>query len=261
MLKKHIFTLSLATIMAANLHAQVAADGVNYDTTKYEILNEVVVSGVRVQNDAPFAVTNIKKVELSEFSKTGQELPFLFAKTPGILAWSENGVGTGTSYMRIRGSGDSRINVTLDGVSLNSPEDQCVFWANMNSYSSLLSSVQIQRGVGSSTNGDGAFGGTIALSTATPSYVPSAEITGSYGSFNTLNFGVKASTGMLWSSSMALTTKPAPTASSTAPRDAAVVSMAASPIIIRTSNSAIRTLATLSGLVRLGTAWWRATTT
>ncbi len=198
MLKKHIFTLSLATIMAANLHAQVAADGVNYDTTKYEILNEVVVSGVRVQNDAPFAVTNIKKVELSEFSKTGQELPFLFAKTPGILAWSENGVGTGTSYMRIRGSGDSRINVTLDGVSLNSPEDQCVFWANMNSYSSLLSSVQIQRGVGSSTNGDGAFGGTIALSTATPSYVPSAEITGSYGSFNTLNFGVKASTGMLW---------------------------------------------------------------
>ena len=198
MLKKHIFTLSLATIMAANLHAQVAADGVNYDTTKYEILNEVVVSGVRVQNDAPFAVTNIKKVELSEFSKTGQELPFLFAKTPGILAWSENGVGTGTSYMRIRGSGDSRINVTLDGVSLNSPEDQCVFWANMNSYSSLLSSVQIQRGVGSSTNGDGAFGGTIALSTATPSVVPSAEITGSYGSFNTLNFGAKASTGMLW---------------------------------------------------------------
>ena len=198
MLKKHIFTLSLATIMAANLHAQVAADGVNYDTTKYEMLNEVVVSGVRVQNDAPFAVTNIKKVELSEFSKTGQELPFLFAKTPGILAWSENGVGTGTSYMRIRGSGDSRINVTLDGVSLNSPEDQCVFWANMNSYSSLLSSVQIQRGVGSSTNGDGAFGGTIALSTATPSFVPSAEITGAYGSFNTLNFGAKASTGMLW---------------------------------------------------------------
>ena len=136
----------------------------SYDTLKVHELNEVVVSGVRVQKNAPFAVTNINKVELNEFSKTGQELPFLFAKTPGIIAWSENGIGTGTSYMRIRGAGDSRINVTLDGVSLNSPEDQCVFWANMNSYGSLLGSVQIQRGVGTSTNGDGAFGGTVALS-------------------------------------------------------------------------------------------------
>ena len=170
----------------------------SYDTLKIHELSEVVVSGVRVQKEAPFAITNINKVELDEFSSTGKELPFLFAKTPGIIAWSENGVGTGTSYMRIRGAGDSRINVTLDGVSLNSPEDQCVFWANMNSYSSLLSSVQIQRGVGSSTNGDGAFGGTIALSSATPSMIPSAEVTGTYGSFNTLNFGAKASTGLLW---------------------------------------------------------------
>ena len=107
-------------------------------------------------------------------------------------------MGTGTSYMRIRGAGDSRINVTLDGVPLNSPEDQCVFWANMNSYGSLLGNVQIQRGVGTSTNGDGAFGGTVAMSTAAPSLVPSAEITGSYGSFNTFNFGAKASSGLLW---------------------------------------------------------------
>ena len=185
--------------------AGLLAEGVNaqnnevvLDSTRFELLNEVVVSGVRVQKNAPFAVSNINKVELNDFSKTGQELPFLFAKTPGIIAWSENGVGTGTTYMRIRGAGDSRINVTLDGISLNSPEDQCVFWANMNSYGSLLGSVQIQRGVGTSTNGDGAFGGTVALTSATPSFVPSAEITGSYGSFNTLNFGAKASTGLLW---------------------------------------------------------------
>ena len=182
--------------VAANVNAQ--SNDVVYDTTQFEKLNEVVVSGVRVQKNAPFAVTNVQKAELNDFSKTGQELPFLFAKTPGIIAWSENGVGTGTSYMRIRGAGDSRINVTLDGVSLNSPEDQCVFWANMNSYGSLLSSVQIQRGVGTSTNGDGAFGGTVALTSATPSSVPSAEITGSYGSFSTINFGAKASTGLLW---------------------------------------------------------------
>ena len=184
-----------ALMIAANVNAQ--SNDVVYDTAKFEQLNEVVVSGVRMQKSAPFAATNIKKVDLNDFTKSGQELPFLFAKTPGIIAWSENGVGTGTSYMRIRGAGDSRINVTLDGVSLNSPEDQCVFWANMNSYGSLLSSVQIQRGVGTSTNGDGAFGGTISLTSAKPSFVPSAEITGSYGSFSTTNFGVKASTGLL----------------------------------------------------------------
>ena len=161
------------------------------------MLNEVVVSGVRVQKNAPFAVTDISQTKLNDFSKTGQELPFLFAKAPGIIAWSENGVGIGTSYMRIRGAGGSRINVTLDGVSLNSPEDQCVFWANMNGYGSLLGSAQIQRGVGTSTNGDGAFGGTVSLTSATPSLVPSAEITGSYGSFNTLNFGANVSTGLL----------------------------------------------------------------
>ena len=193
---KRLFFGIAAIFIAANVNAQ--SNDVVFDTTKFETLNEVVVSGVRVQKDAPFAVTNIKKTELNDFAKTGQELPFLFAKTPGIIAWSENGIGSGTSYMRIRGAGDSRINVTLDGVALNSPEDQCVFWANMNSYGSLLGSVQIQRGVGTSTNGDGAFGGTVALSSATPSFVPSAEITGSYGSFNTLNFGAKASTGLLW---------------------------------------------------------------
>ena len=196
MFKKGFLLMFFAGLLAEGVNAQ--NNEVVLDSTRFELLNEVVVSGVRVQKNAPFAVSNINKVELNDFSKTGQELPFLFAKTPGIIAWSENGVGTGTSYMRIRGAGDSRINVTLDGVSLNSPEDQCVFWANMNSYGSLLGSVQIQRGVGTSTNGDGAFGGTVALTSATPSFVPSAEITGSYGSFNTLNFGAKASTGLLW---------------------------------------------------------------
>ena len=193
---KRIFIGFAALCLAANVNAQ--NEKTVYDTTNFKLLQEVVVSSVKVQKNAPFAVTNIKQNDLNEFSKTGQELPFLFSKTPGIISWSENGVGTGTSYMRIRGAGDSRINVTLDGVPLNSPEDQCVFWANMNSYGSLLGNVQIQRGVGTSTNGDGAFGGTIALSSATPSLIPSAEITGSYGSFNTLNFGAKASTGLLW---------------------------------------------------------------
>lgn len=193
---KRLF-LSMATLVyVASMNAQSKA--ALYDSTKVEQLQEVVVKGVRAQKNAPYAVTNIKKQQLNEFSTTGKELPFLFSQTPGVLAWSENGVGTGTTYMRIRGAGDSRINVTLDGVPLNSPEDQCVFWANMNSYGSLLGSVQIQRGVGTSTNGDGAFGGTIALSSATPQQTPGLEVSGSYGSFNTFNVGGKFSTGLLW---------------------------------------------------------------
>ena len=185
-----------ALVCAASMNGQNKA--ALYDSTKVEQLQEVVVKGVRAQKNAPYAVSNIKKEQLNEFSITGKELPILFSQTPGVMAWSENGVGTGTTYMRIRGAGDSRINVTLDGVPLNSPEDQCVFWANMNSYGSLLGSVQIQRGVGTSTNGDGAFGGTIALSSATPQQTPGLELSGSYGSFNTFNVGGKFSTGLLW---------------------------------------------------------------
>lgn len=138
--------LGLSFIMCQFAVSNVAAQ--DDDSLRLKQLDEVVVKAVRGQRNAPFAVNNIRKKELQEFSTTGRELPFLFAQTPGVLAWSENGLGTGTTYMRIRGAAGSRINVTLDGVPLNSPEDQTVFWANMNSYGSLLGSVQIQRGVG-----------------------------------------------------------------------------------------------------------------
>ena len=174
------------------------ASTVDPDTLKVEQINEIVIMGVKVKKEAPFAVSNIEGKQLQEFSKTGRELPMWFARTPGVLAWGENGLGTGTTYMRIRGAGDSRINVTLDGVALNSPEDQCVFWANMNSYGSLLGNAQIQRGVGSSTNGDGAFGGTIMLNSKAPSLMPRAEVSASYGTYNTMNYGGSFSTGMLW---------------------------------------------------------------
>lgn len=185
--------LALAGIVTGQVKAQTASDSLKHAT-----LQEVVVKGVRAQQDAPFAVANIKKQELNNFSKTGRELPLLFANTPGVVAWGENGLGTGTTYMRIRGAAGSRINVTLDGVALNSPEDQTVFWANMNSYGSLLGSAQIQRGIGTSTNGDGAFGGSISLATAAPSLQPSLEVTGSYGSYNTYNTGLNFSTGLLF---------------------------------------------------------------
>lgn len=190
-MKKQTFAAALLSL-PLGLTAQTATD-----TLLLQQLSEVVVMGVRVKKDAPFAVSNINGETLTDFSRTGKELPFLFARTPGVVAWSENGVGTGTTYMRIRGAGDSRINVTLDGVPLNSPEDQCVFWANMNSYGSLMGSAQIQRGVGTSTNGDGAFAGTISLKTREPQLEPSAEVNASYGSYATWNAGASASTGLM----------------------------------------------------------------
>lgn len=167
------------------------------DTTLFEQLNDAVVIGVKLPSTAPFAVSNVSKEELENFSSSGQELPALFSRTPGITFSSDNGTGTGTTSMRIRGAGSTRINVTLDGVPLNSPEDQSVFWANMNSYASFLKGVQIQRGVGSSTNGDGAFGGTVSLLTREISYKPYAEVTFSYGSYNTNREAVSFSSGLL----------------------------------------------------------------
>ena len=191
-----VVVLALALCQVAR--GQGAATQQGADSLRMEQLQETVISAVRASGDAPFAVAHIGRVQLEQFSSTGQELPLLFSRTPGILAWSENGLGTGTTYMRIRGAGGSRINVTLDGVPLNSPEDQTVFWANMNSYGRLLGSVQIQRGVGTSTNGDGAFGGTIALGTQAPSLDPTSSVYLSYGSCNTMNLGARVSSGLLW---------------------------------------------------------------
>lgn len=190
--------IGVALAAACTCPSQAAGEQNKLDTTRVNNLNEVVVKAVRAPKSSPFAVENINKPELERFATSGRELPMLFARTPGVLAWSENGVGTGTVYMRMRGAAGSRINVTVDGVPLNSPEDQCVFWANMNSYAALMGSAQIQRGIGSSTNGDGAFGGAVSLATAAPSLKPTVEVTGSYGSFNTYRFGGKFSTGLLW---------------------------------------------------------------
>ena len=195
---KKVFILSLSLVAGLAANANTESLDVQVDSIRMEQLNDVVINGVRALSNEASAVTEIDRDNMQNFSKTGREMPFLLSGTPGITAWSENGTGVGTTYMRIRGAAGSRINVTLDGVPLNSPEDQCVFWVNMNSYAAFLGSAQIQRGLGSSTNGDGAFGGTIALSSDTPSSDPDLEVTTSYGSFNTRHIGGRFSTGILF---------------------------------------------------------------
>ena len=197
---KKVFFLSLTLMTGLTAKASVENLVSDADSLRLEQLNEVVIDGVRAHENEPFAVTNIDRSDLDSYSKSGRELPYLFSRTPGVISWSDNGTGIGTTYLRIRGAADSRINVTLDGVALNSPEDQCVFWANMNSYASLLGSAQIQRGLGTSTVGDGAFGGSVALTSKLPNPEKSAELTASYGSFNTLRLGGAFSTGEILNS-------------------------------------------------------------
>ena len=197
---KKVFFLSLTLMTGLTAKASVENLVSDADSLRLEQLNEVVIDGVRAHENEPFATTDISHQQLDDYSKSGRELPYLFARTPGVISWSDNGMGIGTTYMRIRGAADSRINVTLDGVALNSPEDQCVFWANMNSYASLLGSAQIQRGLGTSTVGDGAFGGSVALTSKLPNPDPSAELTASYGSFNTRRIGGAFSTGTILNS-------------------------------------------------------------
>ena len=197
---KKVFFLSLTLMTGLTAKADVENLVSDADSLRLEQLNEVVINGVRAHENEPFATTDISRQELDSYSKSGRELPFLFSRTPGVISWSENGTGIGTTYMRIRGAADSRINVTLDGVALNSPEDQCVFWANMNSYASLLGGAQVQRGLGTSTVGDGAFGGSVALTSKLPNPEKSAELTASYGSFNTMRLGGSFSTGTILNS-------------------------------------------------------------
>jgi iron complex outermembrane receptor protein len=197
---KKVFFLSLGIAACCLIESRAADYELEPDSLRIEQLQEVVIDGVRARINEPFAVTNIERSELDSYSKTGRELPFLFSKTPGVISWSDNGTGIGTTYLRIRGAADSRINVTLDGVPLNSPEDQCVFWANTNSYASILGSAQIQRGPGTSSVGDGAFGGSVALTSKLPNPIASAELTGSYGTFNTCRIGGSFSTGTIQNS-------------------------------------------------------------
>ena len=102
--KKYLLAALLSVVQFSVVSAQKTADSL-----EIEKMSEVVVNAVKTSPNAPFAVTNIGKKVLEQFSGTGQELPLLLSQTPGIVAWSENGVGTGTTYMRIRGAGDSRI--------------------------------------------------------------------------------------------------------------------------------------------------------
>jgi iron complex outermembrane receptor protein len=168
----------------SSLHVQLTQTAV--------LSNEVVVSATRAGDKTPTAYTNINKAYL-EKSNVGQDLPYLLNFTPSMVTTSDAGAGVGYTYIHLRGSDATRVNVTIDGVPINDAEDQGVYWVDMPDIVSSTDNIQIQRGVGTSTNGAGAFGGSINIETTKLSTAPYAEYSTSGGSFNTFkntfNFG------------------------------------------------------------------------
>lgn len=159
-------------------------------------LSPVEVKAVRAADRAPVTKTNISKKDL-EKQNLGQDLPFLLNQTPSVVINSDAGNGVGYTAIRIRGTDGTRINVTLNGIPYNDAESQQTYFVDLPDFSSSVSSIQVQRGVGSSSNGAGAFGATINLSTNEINPKAYTEINNSIGSFNTWKNTLKAGTGLI----------------------------------------------------------------
>jgi iron complex outermembrane receptor protein len=160
------------------------------------ITDDVIISATRAGEQAPLAYTNISG-DILEKRNSGQDLPYLLALTPSFIETSEAGNGIGYTSMRIRGTDASRINVTIDGIPLNDPESQQVFWVDLPDLASSVDNIQVQRGVGTSSNGAGAFGASINIQTRGIENEPFAEINSSVGSFGTFKNNITAGTGLL----------------------------------------------------------------
>lgn len=159
-------------------------------------LQEVEITATRATEQTPIAHTNISKEQLSKMN-TGIDFPYLVATTPSVVTTSDAGTGIGYTSLRIRGTDGTRINVTANGIPINDAESHNVFWVNMPDIASSVKDIQIQRGAGTSTNGAGSFGASINLKTDKFNTHPYANLSGSYGSFNTYKATIGAGTGIL----------------------------------------------------------------
>lgn len=165
------------------------------DSTKTQ-LDEVLVSAVRANAKTPVSFSNLKKDEIAP-RNLGQDIPSLMNFLPSVVTTSDAGNGVGYTGIRVRGSDATRVNITINGVPYNDSESHGTFWVNMPDFASSVESLQLQRGVGTSTNGAGAFGASLNLLTDKYAQKASGEISNSYGSFNTRKHTVKFSTGLL----------------------------------------------------------------
>ncbi len=159
-------------------------------------LEEIVVSSTRLKNTQSLTNQEFEAAELQE-QNTGVNLPYLLTTTPSLVVTSDDGLGVGYTYFRVRGTDQSRINMTVNGVPLNDSESQTVFWVNMTDMASSMQSVQVQRGVGTSTNGAAAFGASVNMQTDKTAPERYAQITFNGGMYNTFRESAKISTGLM----------------------------------------------------------------
>ena len=161
-------------------------------------LDEVLVKATRVDEKAPFVRSNISKEEI-ESRNLGQDIPVLLNFLPNVVSTSDAGNGIGYTGIRVRGSDATRVNVTINGIPLNDSESHGVFWVNLPDFASSTQSMQLQRGVGSSTNGAGAFGASLSLSTNGIRQDAFAEVGFSGGSYHTLKANAQFGSGTIGS--------------------------------------------------------------
>ncbi|MCO6496867.1 MAG: TonB-dependent receptor plug domain-containing protein [Chitinophagaceae bacterium] len=192
-MKKYIFSIFIV-VTTSTVFAQ-------QDTTSKRIgdtlmLKNIEVLALRADDKMPFTKTDLSHKQIQE-NNLGYDLPYLLDLTPSVVANSDAGNGVGYTNMSIRGTDATRINVTLNGIPFNDAESQGTFFVDMPDIGSSAGSVQIQRGVGTSSNGAGAFGATINLSTNEVNMKKYLELKNNYGSFNTWRNTIRAGTGLL----------------------------------------------------------------
>ncbi|WP_116789782.1 TonB-dependent receptor [Flavobacterium psychrotrophum] len=188
---KPLFLL-ITTLLSSVAFAQqpaTAQDSINK-------LDEVLVQAVRVNTNTPVTFSNITKAELAP-RNLGQDIPLLLNYLPSVVTTTDAGNGIGYSSIRVRGADASRINVTLNGIPYNDAESHGTFWVNMGDFASSAENIQLQRGVGTSTNGAGAFGASLNVLTDAFQKKAGGEISNSFGSYNSRKHTVKFSTGLI----------------------------------------------------------------
>ncbi len=185
--------LSIAAVLALQY---ATAQEQQADSTKIEKLDEVVVSAVRVKAASPITHSNVSKKEIAK-RNLGQDIPILLNFLPSVVTTSDAGAGIGYTGIRVRGSDATRVNVTINGIPYNDSESQGTFWVNLGDFASSVESLQLQRGVGTSVNGSGAFGASLNILTDLAADDANGEISNSFGSFATRKHSVKFSTGKL----------------------------------------------------------------
>ena len=188
---KKIQIILILNFFALNIIAQ-ESDSITFKKN----LDEVSVNALRANEKTPMAFTNISKSEIKK-SNLGQDLTYLISLTPSVVTTSDAGAGIGYTGLRVRGTDPSRINVTINGIPINDSESQGVWWVNMPDFASSLDNIQIQRGVGTSTNGAAAFGASINLKTMGLNQKAYTITNNSVGSFNTLKNNIEFGSGLL----------------------------------------------------------------